>query len=108
VLVSSREVTRRVILAVSQVVVAERGRRREQRVTDRPEAHSPNSEAIAAHYASGYEADRLHQGVGQLDRERSRELLGRFLPPAPARSSTSEVGRAVTPAGWPPGAIRFT
>jgi SAM-dependent methyltransferase len=41
-------------------------------------------EAIAAHYASGYEADRLHQGAGQLDRERSRELLGRFLPPVPA------------------------
>jgi SAM-dependent methyltransferase len=46
--------------------------------------HSPRPEAIAAHYASGYEADRLHQGAGQLDRERSRELLGRFLPPAPA------------------------
>jgi SAM-dependent methyltransferase len=45
---------------------------------------SPKPEAIAAHYASGYEADRLHQGAGQLDRERSRELLGRFLPPAPA------------------------
>jgi SAM-dependent methyltransferase len=44
----------------------------------------PTPEAIAAHYASGYEADRLHQGTGQLDRERSRELLGRFLPPAPA------------------------
>jgi SAM-dependent methyltransferase len=46
--------------------------------------HSPKPEAIAAHYASGYEADRLHQGAGQLDRERSRELLGRFLPAAPA------------------------
>jgi SAM-dependent methyltransferase len=48
------------------------------------EACSPNPEAIAAHFASGYEADRLHQGAGQLDRERSRELLARFLPPAPA------------------------
>jgi SAM-dependent methyltransferase len=45
---------------------------------------SPTPEAIAAHYASGYEVDRLLQGAGQLDRERSRELLGRFLPPAPA------------------------
>lgn len=45
---------------------------------------SPNPEAIAAHYASRYEVDRLHQGAGQLDRERSRELLGRFLPPPPA------------------------
>lgn len=48
------------------------------------ETDSPRPGAIAAHYASGYEADRLHQGAGQLDRERSRELLGRFLPPAPA------------------------
>ena len=47
------------------------------------ETDSPKPEAIAAHYTSGYEADRLHQGAGQLDRERSRELLGRFLPPAP-------------------------
>jgi SAM-dependent methyltransferase len=47
-------------------------------------ARSPAPEAIAAHYASGYEADRLHQGPGQLDRERSRELLTRFLPPVPA------------------------
>jgi SAM-dependent methyltransferase len=45
---------------------------------------SPTPAALAAHYASGYEADRLHQGTGQLDRERSRELLGRFLPPPPA------------------------
>ncbi len=48
------------------------------------DAHSPKPEAIAAHYASGYEAARLDQGAGQLDRERARELLGRFLPPAPA------------------------
>jgi SAM-dependent methyltransferase len=63
---------------------AERGHRREQRMTGGPEIPSPNPEAIAAHYASGYEADRLHQGPGQLDCERSRELLGRALPPAPA------------------------
>jgi ubiquinone/menaquinone biosynthesis C-methylase UbiE len=53
-------------------------------MTRRGTAHSPTPEAIAAHYASGYEADRLQQGAGQLDRERSRELLGRFLPPPPA------------------------
>src|SRR5262245_7148458 len=52
--------------------------------------HSPAPEAIAAHYASGYEAGRLHQGAGQLDRERSRELLARFLPPVPA--SVLDVG----------------
>jgi ubiquinone/menaquinone biosynthesis C-methylase UbiE len=48
------------------------------------DALSPAPEAIASHYASAYEANRLHQGAGQLDRERSRELLARFLPPAPA------------------------
>src|SRR5262245_14966372 len=44
---------------------------------------SPNPDAIAAHYASGYEGERLNQGAGKLDRERSRELLERFLPPPP-------------------------
>jgi SAM-dependent methyltransferase len=53
-------------------------------MTNKRNTHSPLPEAIAAHYASGYEAVRLHQGAGQLDRERSRELLDRFLPPAPA------------------------
>jgi SAM-dependent methyltransferase len=48
------------------------------------DAPSPAPEAIASHYASGYEVERLHQGAGQLDRERSRELVIRFLPPAPA------------------------
>ncbi len=46
---------------------------------------SPKPEQVADHYASGYEADRLHTRSGQLDRERCRELLGRFLPPAPAK-----------------------
>src|SRR6478735_98356 len=53
-------------------------------MTQSSEVCSPQPEAIAAHYSSGYEADRLHQGAGQLERERSRELLGRFLPPPPA------------------------
>ena len=47
-------------------------------MTQSSEQCSPKPDAIAAHYSSGYEADRLHQGAGQLDRERSRELLGRF------------------------------
>jgi 2-polyprenyl-3-methyl-5-hydroxy-6-metoxy-1,4-benzoquinol methylase len=47
-------------------------------------SHSPKPEEVAEHYASGYEADRLHTGEGQLDSARSRELLRRFLPPAPA------------------------
>ena len=47
-------------------------------------SHSPKPEEVAEHYVSGYEADRLHTGEGELDRERSRELLKRFLPAAPA------------------------
>src|SRR5215510_14029261 len=53
-------------------------------MANKGDAHSPAPEAIAAHYTSGYEAARLHQGAGQLDREGSRELLARLLPPAPA------------------------
>jgi SAM-dependent methyltransferase len=45
---------------------------------------SPGPEYVVAHYASGYEARRLHAGSGQLERERTRELLERFLPPPPA------------------------
>jgi ubiquinone/menaquinone biosynthesis C-methylase UbiE len=48
------------------------------------ESHSPKPEQVAEHYRSGYEANRLYSGSGNLERERSRELLGRFLPPAPA------------------------
>ncbi len=48
------------------------------------DSNSPKPEKVAEHYASGYEADRLHTGAGKLDCERSRELLKRFLPPAPA------------------------
>jgi SAM-dependent methyltransferase len=46
-------------------------------------SRSPKPEEIADHYASGYEADRLHTGAGKLDCERSRELLKRFLPSVP-------------------------
>ncbi len=45
---------------------------------------SPGQTDVAEHYASGYEAERLDTGVGKLERERSRELIERFLPPPPA------------------------
>lgn len=48
------------------------------------ESSSPEPEEVASHYASGYEAHRLAIEAGKLDCERSRELLTRFLPPAPA------------------------
>jgi len=51
-------------------------------------ARRPNSqsklEEIINHYASGYEADRLNTGSGQLECARTRELLVTFLPPPPA------------------------
>jgi SAM-dependent methyltransferase len=42
------------------------------------------SEAIVAHYAEGVEADRLSYGPGQIELRRSREVLRRHLPAAPA------------------------
>jgi SAM-dependent methyltransferase len=41
--------------------------------------------SILAHYETGCEATRLLSGPGQLERERTEELLGRYLPPPPAR-----------------------
>src|SRR5438132_12526175 len=40
---------------------------------------------ILAHYATGYEAQRLLSGPGQLERVRTEELLTRYLPAPPAR-----------------------
>ena len=48
------------------------------------QSNFPTSEDIVNHYASGYEADRLRVGEGKIERDRSQELLQRFLPPAPA------------------------
>jgi ubiquinone/menaquinone biosynthesis C-methylase UbiE len=50
-------------------------------MTDSPiDANSP----IVAHYAMGYEKDRLETGPGRLERVRTEEILTRRLPPAPA------------------------
>ena len=51
-------------------------------MTDSRGTRSPTPEAVATHYGSGYEANRLAQGTSQLEHERCRELLGRFLPAA--------------------------
>jgi ubiquinone/menaquinone biosynthesis C-methylase UbiE len=42
------------------------------------------SSLIAAHYAIGYEKDRLDTGPGQLERVRTEEIVTRYLPSAPA------------------------
>lgn len=39
---------------------------------------------IKEHYGTGYEDLRLSTGNGKLELERTRELMARFLPPAPA------------------------
>jgi ubiquinone/menaquinone biosynthesis C-methylase UbiE len=42
-------------------------------------------DGLISHYSSGYEAARLNTHSGQLERERTRELLLRFLPKPPVR-----------------------
>lgn len=44
---------------------------------------SLNSEVLS-HYESGYEAQRLSRGTGQLERARTEELVKRYLPSPPA------------------------
>ncbi|HEX8650275.1 MAG TPA: methyltransferase domain-containing protein [Pyrinomonadaceae bacterium] len=42
------------------------------------------SSDIVSHYGSGYEAERLSRGAGQLERARTEELAKRHLPAPPA------------------------
>jgi ubiquinone/menaquinone biosynthesis C-methylase UbiE len=42
------------------------------------------SSPVVAHYDMGYEKDRLETGPGRLERVRTKEILARHLPPAPA------------------------
>src|SRR5919199_361308 len=39
---------------------------------------------VLSHYEQGHERDRLSTGYGPLERERTREVLDRHLPPPPA------------------------
>jgi ubiquinone/menaquinone biosynthesis C-methylase UbiE len=39
---------------------------------------------VVAHYAGGYEEGRLDSGPGQLERARTKEIVTRYLPSAPA------------------------
>ena len=56
-----------------------------KRENDRGErSKSPTPECVSEHYSSGYEENRLLSGAGKLECARSRELLTRLLPPAPA------------------------
>lgn len=44
----------------------------------------PNRDAVTAHYDRGAEQDRLAQPRGVIEFLRTKEILGRHLPPAPA------------------------
>ena len=52
---------------------------------DRGVAVDPAPALAIAHYSRGLEQSRLSSGPGLLEQERTRELLGRYLPPPPAR-----------------------
>jgi len=56
----------------------------EREMTPSHHERSPGAGEVADHYASGYEAERLASGSGRIERERTRHLLTRFLPAAPA------------------------
>lgn len=58
--------------------------------TDRLKADRALSQEVLAHYAEGLEASRLLSNTGQLELARTKELISRFLPPAPA--SVMDVG----------------
>jgi SAM-dependent methyltransferase len=40
--------------------------------------------AMSQHYGTGYERERLTEGSSRIEYARTKELLRRFLPPAPA------------------------
>ena len=54
-----------------------------------PSSPSPVGKGVGglgpeAHYAAGIEEDRLHHGSGRIEFARTREIVSRYLPPAPA------------------------
>ena len=56
-------------------------------------SQSPMPEDLITHYSSGYETNRLEIGEGKIDRERTRELLERFLPQVPNHPGRISHGR---------------
>jgi ubiquinone/menaquinone biosynthesis C-methylase UbiE len=54
---------------------------------------------LFAHYATGYEARRLEEGAGQLERARTQDVLMRYLPRAPAEVADVGGGTGVY-ASW--------
>ena len=61
-----------------------------RRLTDDQKVDRELSQEVLAHYAEGLEAGRLLSNTGKLEFARTKELISRFLPPAPA--SVIDVG----------------
>src|SRR5262249_62394888 len=59
-------------------------RRLEDGADDVQESVSMDPE-IRAYYESGVERERLAGGTSRIEYERTKDLLGRHLPPSPAR-----------------------
>ena len=61
----------------------------------------PADAAMHAYYALGGEQDRLSEGDGVVEFERTKEILLRHLPDPPRWSPTSAVVPAAMRCGWP-------
>jgi ubiquinone/menaquinone biosynthesis C-methylase UbiE len=57
---------------------------KEVAMTDSNESYLSPPPEILAHYASGYEAQRLLHGSSQIEWVRTKELVTRYIPPSPA------------------------
>ena len=66
----------------------------------------PAPDWAVAYYGRGLEDVRLTSGPGLLERERTLELLRRYLRRRRPGSPTSVLARARTACGWPSRATR--
>src|ERR1700687_2600881 len=66
----------------------------------------PMPTEMLQHYGLGIEADRLNQHAGPLERERTQELLGRYLPPPPA--TILDVGGGAAAHAFPLASLGYT
>ncbi len=67
---------------------------------------NPMPTEMFQHYGLGMEADRLNQYAGLLERERTQELLGRYLPPPPAK--VLDVGGGAGAYAFPLASLGYT
>ncbi len=67
---------------------------------------NPMPTEMFQHYGLGMEADRLNQYAGLLERERTQELLGRYLLPPPA--TVLDVGGGAGAYAFPLASLGYT